>query len=168
MKIFFVLSSIFDLFLFLYSKYSLIKKNYTYKIQNYFNEFFRFSKKKIFSEKRNLFNHIKYKFKKLYLKLKDKERLILNKNFYQESSMKIISFFEENKDKDNLYLSKQIDFNDKTINCGKSALTIDREYPLLKIQFLFTFLKLSHIFETDSGKLVGVITKENFINKTKT
>ena len=160
--------SVQELYLFLYSKYSLIKKNYTYKIQNYFNEFFRFSKKKIFSEKKNLFNHIKYKFKKLYLKLKDKERLILNKNFYQESSMKIISFFEENKDKDNLYLSKQIDFNDKTINCGKSALTIDREYPLLKIQFLFTFLNLSHIFVTDSGKLVGVITKENFINKTKT
>ena len=160
--------SVQELYLFLYSKYSLIKKNYTYKIQNYFNEFFRFSKKKIFSEKRNLFNHIKYKFKKLYLKLKDKERLILNKNFYQESSMKIISFFEENKDKDNLYLSKQIDFNDKAINCGKSALTIDREYPLLKIQFLFTFLNLSHIFVTDSGKLVGVITKENFINKTKT
>ena len=160
--------SVQELYLFLYSKYSLIKKNYTYKIQNYFNEFFRFSKKKIFSEKRNLFNHIKYKFKKLYLKLKDKERLILNKNFYQESSMKIISFFEENKEKDNLYLSKQIDFNDKMINCGKSALTIDREYPLLKIQFLFTFLNLSHIFVTDSGKLVGVITKENFINKTKT
>ena len=157
-----------DLYLFLYGKYNLIKKNYTYKIQNYFNEFFRFSKKKIFSEKRSLFNHIKYKFKKLYLKLKDKERLILNKNFYQESSMKIISFFEENKDKDNLYLSKQIDFNDKMINCGKSALTIDREYPVLKIQFLFTFLNLSHIFVTDSGKLVGVITKENFINKTKT
>ena len=160
--------SVQELYLFLYDKYNIIKKNYTYKIQNYFNEFFRFSKKKIFSEKRNLFNHIKYKFKKLYLKLKDKERLILNKNFYQESSMKIISFFEENKDKDNLYLSKQIDFNDKTINCGKSALTIDREYPLLKIQFLFTFLNLSHIFVTDSGKLVGVITKENFINKTKT
>ena len=157
-----------DLYSFLYNKYSNIKKNYTYKIQNYFNEFFRFSKKKIFSDKRNLFNHIKYKFKKLYLKLKDKERLILNKNFYQESSMKIISFFEENKDKDNLYLSKQIDFNDKMINCGKSALTIDKEYPLLKIQFLFTFLNLSHIFVTDSGKLVGVITKECFINKTKT
>ena len=160
--------SVQELYLFLYSKYSLIKKNYTYKIQNYFNEFFRFSKKKIFSEKRNLFNHIKYKFKKLYLKLKDKERLILNKNFYQESSMKIISFFEENKEKDKIYLLKTIDFNDKMINCGKSALTIDKEFPLLKIQFLFTFLNLSHIFVTDSGKLVGVITKECFINKTKT
>ena len=54
------------------------------------------------------------------------------------------------------------------INCSKSALTIDKEYPLLKIQFLFTFLNISHIFVTDSGKLVGVITKEAFINKTKT
>ena len=57
---------------------------------------------------------------------------------------------------------------DKMINCGKSALTIDMEYPSLKIQFLFTFLNLSHIFVTDTGKLVGVITKESFINKTKT
>ena len=156
-----------NLYFYLYNKYNIIKKYYTYKMQNYFNEFFRYSKKKIFSEKRNLLGHIKYKFKKLFLKLKDKERLILNKNFYQESSMKIISFLEKNKDKDYLYLSKIIDFNDKMINCGKSALTIDREYPLLKIQFLFTFLNLSHIFVTDSGKLVGVITKEAFINKTK-
>ena len=114
-----------------------------------------------------MFSHLKYKFKKLYLKLKDKERLILNKNFYHESSMRIISFFEENKEKDMIYLSKQIDFNDKMINCGKSALTIDKGYPSLKIQFLFTFLNLSHIFVTDSGKLVGVITKEAFIKKTR-
>ena len=157
-----------DLLTYLNYKYNAIKKNYTYKIQNYFNEFFRYSKKKIFNEQRNIFSHIKYKFKKLYLKLKDKERLILNKNFYHESSMRIIAFFEENKDKDNIYLSKPIDFNDKMIDCGKSALTIDKDYPLLKIQFLFTFLNLSHIFVTDSGKLVGVITKEAFINKTKT
>ena len=156
-----------DLFTYLNYKYNSIKKNYTYKIQNYFNEFFRYSRKKIINEQGNLFSHIKYKFKKLYLKLKDKERLILNKNFYHESSMRIISFFEENKEKDNIYLSKIIDFNDKMINCGKSALTIDKEYPSLKIQFLFTFLNLSHIFVTESGKLVGVITKEAFINKTK-
>ena len=156
-----------DLLTYLNYKYNTIKKNYTYRIQNYFNEFFRYSKKKIFSEQRDLFSHIKYKFKKLYLKLKDKERLILNKNFYHESSMRIISFFEENKDKDNIYLSQTIDFNDKMINCGKSALTIDKGYPLLKIQFLFTFLNLSHIFVTECGKLVGVITKEAFINKTK-
>ena len=157
-----------DLYLFLFNKYNIIKKNYSYKIQNYFNEFFRYSKKKILKKKRDLLSHILYKLKKLYLKLKDKERLILNKNFYHESSMKIISFFQENKEKDYIYLSKQIDFNDKMINCGKSALTIDMEYPSLKIQFLFTFLNLSHIFVTDSGKLVGVITKESFINKTKT
>ena len=157
-----------DLFSFLYDKYNNIKKNYTYKIQNYFNEFFRYSKKKIFKKKRDFISHILYKLKKLYLKLKDKERLILNKNFYHESSMKIISFFQENKEKDYIYLSKQIDFNDKMIHCGKSALTIDKEYPSLKIQFLFTFLNLSHIFVTDTGKLVGVITKESFINKTKT
>ena len=155
-----------DLFSYLNYKYNAIKKNYTYKIQNYFNELFRYSKKKIFNQK-NLFSHIKYKFKKLYLKLKDKERLILNKNFYHESSLRIISFFEKNKEKDNIYLSKTIDFNDKMINCGKSALTIDKGYPLLKIQFLFTFLNLSHIFVTDCGKLVGVITKEAFINKTR-
>ena len=157
-----------DLFSFLYDKYNNIKKNYSYKIQNYFNEFFRYSKKKIFKKKRDFISHILYKLKKLYLKLKDKERLILNKNFYHESSMKIISFFQENKEKDYIYLSKQIDFNDKMIHCGKSALTIDKEYPSLKIQFLFTFLNLSHIFVTDTGKLVGVITKESFINKTKT
>jgi len=156
-----------DLFNYLKYKYNLIKKHYTYQIQNYFREFFRFNKKKLFPEKRNLFSHIKYKFKKLYLKLKDKERLILNKNFYHESSMRIISFFEENKDKDKKFLSNKLDFNDKMINCGKSALTIEKSFPVLKIQFLFTFLNINHIFVTEAGKLVGVITKEAFINKTK-
>lgn len=154
-----------NLFLYLQKKYKLIKKKYSYKIQGYFIEFFRYCQKRLFSEQRSLFSQFKYKFKKLFLKLKDKERLILNKNFYQESCMRIISFFEENKIKDEIYLSKEIDFTDEAINCEKSALTIDKEYPALKIQFLFVFLNLSHVFVTDEGKLVGVITKETFMNK---
>ena len=156
-----------NLFLYLQRKYKLIKKKYSYKVQGYFIEFFRYCQKRLFTEQRGLFSQFKFKFKKLYLKLKDKERLILNKNFYQESCMRIIAFFEENKNKDEIYLSKNIDFSDETINCEKSALTIDKEYPALKIQFLFVFLNNSYVFVTDEGKLVGVITKKTFMSKSK-
>ena len=155
------------LFVFIYEKYMNIKKLYNYKIQCYYNELFRYIKKKLFLEKKNFISGIKYKFKKLYLKMFDKDKLVKNKNFVHESAMRILNFFEDNMKKDPMFLNVKVDFEDTNIQSTKSALSIDKNYPLLKIQFLFTFLNKSHIFVSDSGKLIGVITKEMFINKTK-
>ena len=65
-----------------------------------------------------------------------------------------------------LFLGKKIDLNSKLLGVDKSALTVDKNYSVLNIQFLFTFLNISHIFVTDNGKLTGVITKEDFVRKT--
>jgi signal-transduction protein with cAMP-binding, CBS, and nucleotidyltransferase domain len=59
-----------------------------------------------------------------------------------------------------------IDLEDKTLAADKSALTVDVNFPALKVQFLFTFLNISHIYVTDNGKLAGIITKEDFIKKS--
>lgn len=68
---------------------------------------------------------------------------------------------------DNLVLSTKIDLNvdDELLNADKSAFTIDKNYPCLKLQFLFTFLNVSHLFVYDNGALTGVITKEEFVKK---
>jgi signal-transduction protein with cAMP-binding, CBS, and nucleotidyltransferase domain len=64
-----------------------------------------------------------------------------------------------------VFLNKLIDIEEKTLSADKSALTVDKNFPVLKVQFLFTFLNISHLFVTDQGELVGVITKEDFIKK---
>ena len=147
--------------------YEKVKDNYSYRAQSSFKEFFDFVRKKFFKSNRSFINSIKYKFKKLYLKLKDKERLILNKNFTQESSLRIMTIFEEAVKKDNIFLGKKIQLNDKLLMSDKSILTVEKDYLVLKIQFLFTFLNISHIYVTDEGKLIGIITKQDFINKTQ-
>lgn len=56
--------------------------------------------------------------------------------------------------------------NNLYLNVDKSAFTIDKNYPCLKLQFLFTFLNVSHLFVYDKMSLSGVITKEDFVRKS--
>jgi len=65
-----------------------------------------------------------------------------------------------------VFLNQKLDLEDKTLAADKSALTVDVNFPVLKVQFLFTFLNISHMFVTDNGKLSGIITKEDFIKKS--
>jgi signal-transduction protein with cAMP-binding, CBS, and nucleotidyltransferase domain len=78
-----------------------------------------------------------------------------------------MTIFEEAVKKDNIFLGKKIQLNDKLLMSDKSILTVEKDYLVLKIQFLFTFLNISHIYVTDEGKLIGIITKQDFINKTQ-
>jgi signal-transduction protein with cAMP-binding, CBS, and nucleotidyltransferase domain len=59
-----------------------------------------------------------------------------------------------------------IDLEDKILASDKSALTVDKNFPVLKVQFLFTFLNISHLFVTDNGRLCGNITKDEFVKKS--
>jgi len=63
-------------------------------------------------------------------------------------------------------LNKTLDLENKNLSADKSALTVDKNFPALKVQFLFTFLNISHLFVTDNGQLDGLITKEDFIKKS--
>jgi len=66
---------------------------------------------------------------------------------------------------DKIFLNLQIDIADPELGADNSAFSVDRLFPALKLQFLFTFLNISHIFVCDCGDLVGIITKEEFIKK---
>ena len=155
-----------DLLRYVESVYESCKGKYNIKGQSNFNEFFRYTRKKFIGSKRSFIEQMTYKLRKLYLNIKEKESLKLNKNFQHESCMRIMTIFEESAKNDKIFLGKKIDLNSKLLGVDKSALTVDKNYSVLNIQFLFTFLNISHIFVTDNGKLTGVITKEDFVRKT--
>ena len=165
-----------NLFKYVNKSFEKIKLSYNIKNQSNFIEYFAFIKKKFFNEKRSFFNQIKHKINKLYFSIREKERIKLNKNFEEESNMRILSIFRESikiilnkfldSADDSIFLKNNIIFEDKILAADKSALTVDVNFPALKIQFILTFLNISHIFVTNNGKLIGVITKEEFIKKS--
>lgn len=67
---------------------------------------------------------------------------------------------------DNLILNSKIDSEDPLLKADRSALTVDKSYPCLKLQFLFTFLNVSAVFVNENGSLYGVITKEDFVKRS--
>ena len=86
-----------NLFKYVNESFEKIKLSYNLKTQSNFMEFFAFIRKKLFKEKRNFLKQIQYKFKKLYLSIKEKEKIKMNKNFEEESNMRILSIFKESK-----------------------------------------------------------------------
>ena len=74
-------------------------------------------------------------------------------------------YYNIDSHEDNLLLSSQIE-DDQILKIDKGALTIDKSYSLLKLQFLFTFLNISQIYVYDNNILSGEINKEDFVRKT--
>jgi len=52
------------------------------------------------------------------------------------------------------------------LNLDSSAFSVEKNLPVLKVQFLLTFLNISHIYVTDNGALIGMISKEEFVKKS--
>ncbi len=67
---------------------------------------------------------------------------------------------------DKIFLNEMIDLESKLLNPDKSAFSVDPNFPALKLQFIFTFLNISHIFIADCGELVGILSKEEFTKKS--
>ena len=128
-------------------------------------EFLNFVKKKYFTVKTDFFRQIINKFKKLYSTLREKEKLKLSKNFESDSNNRMLLKLIKMSEKDKHFLSKPLDINDINLCLESSAFLIDKNFPALRIQFLFTFLNISHIFVGSEQGLIGLITKEDFIKK---
>ena len=59
-----------------------------------------------------------------------------------------------------------MDLENKILDADKSAFSVEPCFPALKLQYILTFLNISHIFVTECGELCGIITKEEFIKKS--
>ena len=58
---------------------------------------------------------------------------------------------------DLVFLRNKIDLEDKTLAADKSALTVDINFPVLKVQFLFTFLNSLNYLNKDYFHLLSCI-----------
>lgn len=147
------------------SEFDGCKSEYDPKTRTNISEFININIKKFFNKKRPILQRYKDKFKKIFLGDKEEQILKLNKTFKEESCMRILNILSKMSNDDDVFLGKSIDIHSNILNADPSSLTIDKGFPYLKIQYLFTFLNLTHIFVCERGKLCGVITKASFIAK---
>jgi len=84
-----------NLYKYVYNMYEGVRLSYNIRNQSNFNEYFIHIRKKFFSTKRSFFRQISYKFKKLYVTIRDKERLKLNKNFEEDSNWRLLTIFND-------------------------------------------------------------------------
>ena len=75
-------------------------------------------------------------------------------------------YLREYSVEDKLLLNSKIDEEDQTLRSDRGALTLEKSFSCLKIQFLFTFLNISQIYIYDNNTLAGYISKEDFVKRS--
>lgn len=114
--------------------------------------------------------------KLLLMKIKDivtaikrvfnKSNLEIEKYYVEELIQKhLYDLTEFSKNNKNSFLNDPINENYSELNVDYSAIIVDKNFPISKIQGMFNMLSISQIFVTGENVLVGAITKEEFINK---
>ena len=151
---------------YIFHLYENFKLNYDPELQRKIFFIIKFIQRKLGKKYSSFFEYLKYKVRKIFISEKEKEILRLNKNLEEETLRLDLEFLKEYSINDNLILKHKIDIEDPSLNSDKSAFTIDVNFPYIKIQFLFTFLNVSHMYVYEDGSLVGIITKEEFVRKS--
>lgn len=155
------------LFLYILNEFNLNKNKFDVRIHSSMNQLLSFLQNKIITDKGFSLDSIYNKFRSFFDNLNDRHKHRLDTYFLDSSMFEIIrrlkDFSSINK---NSLLNNKICFKSNILQCDYSFLTIDEGFSALRIHFLFTFLSMSHLFVTNKGKLVGIITKDEFIRKS--
>lgn len=64
----------------------------------------------------------------------------------------------------NEFWSFEVDFEAEVLHLDKAPLSIPENTPLAKVHFLFIMLGLTQLYVVRGGKLVGIISRDSFIN----
>ena len=115
-------------------------------------------KKNICKILKKFWNRLKINAQNLALSPIEKEKL-KQANLIIEHQ--ILTIIEEIKDK-NIFKSIIVDYS-TVPNKYKSSYTVETKLSCIKLHFIFTFLNLNSVFIVNKAKLVGIITKEHFI-----
>lgn len=157
------------LFLYVNNEYNINKSKLDIRIQSSLKELLNFFKMKFFPPESYFIYKIFLKIKKFFENINESHKHKLDKYFVESSMFEIIRSLKKyasiNKES---FLNNPINEKNNILDLDSSYLTIEQTYSALKIQFLFTFLSMSHLFVTEKGKLIGIITKEDFIKKSMT
>jgi len=142
------------------------KLNYEPEIQNKIYLLITFIRRKLGKKFPSFWQYLKYNFKKLFISEAEKLKLKTQKELNEHEQKLNLEFLKELAKTDDLILKHEIEIEDDVINSERSAFTIDVNFPYLKLQFLFTFLNVSHLYIYENSSLAGIITKEDFVRKS--
>ena len=65
----------------------------------------------------------------------------------------------------NSFWNNPIDYEDKLIEVDRAPFCILEQTQMSKIHFLFTMLNISQLIVVSQGRMVGIITKNEFLKK---
>jgi hypothetical protein len=151
---------------YIFNLFENYKLNYDPEIQNKIRTVIIFIRRKLGKKFPNFYSHLKHNLNKFFDSKKQKEIIKENKEKERKEIIKNFEFLKQFLISDKFILQHIIDINDDVLKSEKSAFTIDINFTYLKIHFLFTFLTVSHLFVNEEGRLVGVISKEDFVRKS--
>jgi len=142
------------------------KLNYEPEIQNKIFVMISFIRRKLGKKFPSFLDYLKHNLKKIFISEAEKLKMKTKKELVEQEQKMNLEYLKEFSQIDDLILKHKIDIFDNIINSERSAFTIDVNFPYLKIQFLFTFLNVSHLYIYENGSLAGIITKEDFVKKS--
>jgi H+/Cl- antiporter ClcA len=158
----------------LISIFESYKLNYETEQLERIDKVLQYVKNKLGKKHKSFWDYLKIKCKNIVVSETNRVDSKLDKSQEKEKIENIFNSIKDGKTfykldamNDRIILNSKIELETNTdLNADKSAFTIDKNYPCLKLQFLFTFMNVSHLFVYDNGSLSGVITKEEFVKKS--
>jgi CBS domain-containing protein len=58
-----------------------------------------------------------------------------------------------------------VDFENQYLDVDRSPFCVLKDTPLSKVHFLFTMLNISQLIVIERGRMVGIITKREFLRQ---
>jgi hypothetical protein len=151
---------------YLHNTLEAYKLNYESHIQFKINNVITYLRRKFGKKHSNLISYLGHKLKKICHTRANRENIENKKKLKFEEIKYDIMYLREYSMEDKLLLNSKIEEDDPILRSDKGALTLEKSFSCLKIQFLFTFLNISQIYIYDNNTLAGYISKEEFVTRS--
>lgn len=149
------------------SAYNKSKNEIDNRIKCYISDLIDYLEKRFLPPKTFYVKKLFNKLKRLVWSSSDQHKYVLEKYFDHSKMIQVLKKIKDYSELEpNSWVNSSINLNSKSLSLDPSFLIIEESCYAMKIQFLFTFLSLNNIFVTSEGKLVGLISKEEFIKKS--
>ncbi len=85
------------LYKYIYAEFEKIKNSYNIRNQSNFEEFFSYTYKKLYGNRKACLQYSIDKFRKIYYNIKDSEKLKLSRNFEEDANYRLVRLFRQGK-----------------------------------------------------------------------
>ena len=127
----------------------------------YYQERFNFKEKSL---SRKIFGNLK----DFYNKMCNYQNWEMKKYLLEEKIQKnIFDLIELSKNpKKGQFLVTKLEEDNKFLDCDYSSITVEKNFPVIKMSLILNMLNIEQIFVSDDGILEGCVIKEDFLKKS--